>query len=354
MYKKTKYEICFLCKNFLILLGVFTMKKELFNIYEEFEKLTESKVIAYVTGDRPRMETVIGKDVIDIFGDHLESMGKVKKITLILYTCGGDTMAAWNLINLIREYCDELDIIVPRKARSAGTIMCLGANKIYMTRQSTLGPIDPSINNPLCPKININGNSIPMQTSVESVKGYFDLAKNELKIKTESELIKPFIKISENLHPLLLGDVYRIKEQIKMIAQKLLDSQLTDKKTKERIVNFLCSDSGSHDYSISFTEAKNLGLKVDLVTTEMNSLINRWYQYIEKEMLLRNTYDPVIDLAQTSLIEYNYIRACVDSINYGRNIFVSQGKLMKIVLQTGMPNQQINDTRIFEGWKKDD
>lgn len=329
------------------------MQKKLLNIYKEFENLTKSKVIAYVTGDRPRMETNIGKDVVDIFGDHLEAIGKVKKITLILYTLGGDTMATWNIVNLLKEYCDQLDIIVPRKARSSGTIMCLGANKIYMTRQSTLGPIDPSLNNPLCPKININGNNIPLPTSVESVKGYFDLARNELGIKSETELIKPFIKISENLHPLLLGDVYRTKSQIKMIAQKLLDGQLTDKKIKKQIVNFLCSDSGSHDYSINYTEAKKLGLNVELVSSEMNTLINEWYNYIEKEMLLRTPYDPVLDLAKTNTIEYNYIRACIDSVSYGRNLFVSQGTLLKLVQPIGVPNQQINDTRVFEGWKKD-
>ena len=329
------------------------MNKELLNIYKKFEKLTESKVIAYVTGDRQGMETKIGYDVVGIFGDHLESIGKVKKITLILYTLGGLTMATWNIVNLLKEYCDELDIIVPRKARSAGTIMCLGARKIYMTRQSTLGPIDPSLNNPLCPTTNINGKSVQLPTSVESVKGYFDLAKNELGIKTETELIKPFIKISESLHPLLLGDVYRTKGQIKMIAQKLLDGQLTNKKVKKQIVNFLCSDSGSHDYSISYTEANKLGLNVELVSDEMNSLINEWYQYIENEMLLRTPYDPVLQLATNNMIEYNYVRACIDSVSYGRNLFVSQGVLSKTIQQIGIPNQQINDMRTFEGWKKD-
>lgn len=329
------------------------MQKKLLDIYKEIEKLRNSKVIAYVTGDRVNMETQIGADVVDIFGRHLESIGKVNKITLILYTLGGDTMATWNIVNLIREYCDELEIIVPRKARSSGTIMCLGANKIILTHQSTLGPIDPSLNSPLGIKVNINGQTITLPTSVESVKGYFNLAKKELHIKNSRDLINAFIKLSETLNPLLIGDVYRRQGQIKMIAQKLLMYQCCSKKQRNKIVNFLCSDSGSHDYTISFKEAQQLGLNVELVDDKLNTLINKWYELISDEMLLKTPYNPVLELAQTQSKTYEYIRVILDSITYGRERYVSKGTLQKIVYQTGVPNQQINDNRIFEGWEKD-
>lgn len=175
------------------------MKQTLKDVYQKISKLQNSKIIAYVTGDRRNMETQIGADVVDIFGKHLESIGKTHRITLILYTLGGDTMATWSIVNLIREYCDELEIIVPRKARSSGTIMCLGANKIILTHQSTLGPIDPSLNSPLGTKVKINGQEISLPTSVESVKGYFNLAKHELGIRTSRDLIQAFLKLSETL-----------------------------------------------------------------------------------------------------------------------------------------------------------
>lgn len=113
--------------------------------YEKIERERNSKVIAYVTGDRPGMEAQIGADAPDIFLEHLDAIGKVEKISLVLYTCGGNTLAAWNIVNLFREFCDKLEIIVPNKCRSSGTLMALGANSIIMTKQATLGPIDPSI-----------------------------------------------------------------------------------------------------------------------------------------------------------------------------------------------------------------
>lgn len=117
-------------------------------IYKSIENNRNSKVIAYSTSNRPGMETQIAADAVDVILEHLDSFGKTDKISLILYTLGGNTLAAWNIINLIREFCKELEIIVPNKCRSAGTLMCLGADNIVMTKQATLGPIDPSLLSP--------------------------------------------------------------------------------------------------------------------------------------------------------------------------------------------------------------
>ncbi len=329
------------------------MIQKLVEIYKKIESIRNSVVLAYVTSDRANMGAQIGADVVDIFGKHLETIGQTHKITLILYTLGGDTMATWNIVNLIREYCNELEIIVPRKARSSGTIMCLGANKIILTHQSTLGPIDPSLNSPLGIKVKINGLEMSLPTSVESVKGYFNLAKKELGITSSKDLIHAFLKLSETLNPLLLGDVYRRQGQIKMIAKKLLAYQKCTGKQRKSIINFLCSDSGSHDYTINFAEAKQLGLNVELADDNLNELINNWYDIICDELQLKNPYNPVFELNQSTIKSYEYIRIIVDSIKYGRERFVSRGTLQQIILPTGMPNQQINDNRIFEGWEKD-
>ena len=189
--------------------------------YKRIEEERQSRVIAYVTGDRENMGTQIGSDVPDVLLEHLDRIGKVKRISLILYTRGGDTLAAWNIVNLIREFCDELELIVPNKCRSAGTLIALGANRIVMTKQATLGPIDPSIVREMSPII---PNTTPPQRlslSVESVKGYFHLLKNEFNVRGNDALSQAYIKISEYIHPVVLGDVYRTQKQIQMLCMVL-------------------------------------------------------------------------------------------------------------------------------------
>ena len=120
---------------------------------DQLAQMRESHVISYITGDRPQLETRISPEVIDLFVQHLDEIGPVPKLSLLLYTNGGDTAAAWRLINLLHTFCDDFEVIIPAKALSAGTLISLGANRIVMTKQAALGPIDPSVNHPLNPSV---------------------------------------------------------------------------------------------------------------------------------------------------------------------------------------------------------
>jgi ClpP class serine protease len=193
------------------------MYRDRLEIYHALEKEFNSKILVYVTSDRPNMGAQISPDVIDYFIDHLDKIGPCEKISLFLYTRGGDTSAARNIVNLLRMYCDNLQVIVPHKAHSSGTIISLGANEIVMTKQATLGPIDPSLHTALNPRLP-DGGIFPV--SVEAVKGYLEFAKNELKIEDEAVLGDIFQKLSDFVHPLVLGEVYRSKAQIQMMAAK--------------------------------------------------------------------------------------------------------------------------------------
>src|SRR5262245_60600609 len=117
-------------------------------LLQQWEQARGCTALLYVTGDRPGLETQIHPEVLDYFTHHLDGIGTVKTISLFLHTRGGSTLAAWSLVNLIRQFTERLEIVVPAKAHSAGTLMCLGADSIMMTRQATLGPIDPSVNGP--------------------------------------------------------------------------------------------------------------------------------------------------------------------------------------------------------------
>ncbi|MCL1940773.1 MAG: ATP-dependent Clp protease proteolytic subunit, partial [Synergistaceae bacterium] len=161
------------------------MYRDRIPLYKDLEVRLGSKLLAYITSDRRGFETQIAADVIDIFMNQLDKIGIVPKISLYLYTRGGETAAAWNIINLLKLYCDELQVIVPHKAHSAGTLICIGANSIIMTKQATLGPIDPSINTFLNPHIPGAPPQNTFPVSVEAVKGYLAFAKEGLSIKDD-------------------------------------------------------------------------------------------------------------------------------------------------------------------------
>lgn len=336
------------------------MKKDRLQLYKEIEAERKSKLLVFITGDRPNLETQISSEMQDYFVNHLDKFDLPEKITLFLYTRGGDTMAAWSLINLIKQFCKSYEVIVTAKARSAGTLISLGAKTIIMSKQATLGPIDPSLNSPLNPQ----NPSIPQNpqarvpVSVESIKGFFEYAKQELKITNQNDLTSIFNSLADKVHPIVIGNVFRSRSQIQMLAEKLLSQNFTDKKKIKKIISFLCSDSGSHDYPIYRREARDdLGLNIETPSMDFYAKIKAVYDDIHNELELTSRYDPNVLIGNQNSIDYSFRRGLIESIYGGTDVFVSEGTITKKQIplnQPGMPTIMqvaIQDQRKFEGWK---
>ena len=68
------------------------------------------------------------------------------KLTIILNTGGGLINPVERTVGIIRRHYDQVDFIIPDQAMSAGTILALSGDNIYMDYYSQLGPIDPQFN----------------------------------------------------------------------------------------------------------------------------------------------------------------------------------------------------------------
>ena len=325
-------------------------------VYQEVEQNRESRVLAFITSDRQDMQTVIAQDCVEPFVDLLEQIGVTERVSLILHTDGGQTLAAWRLINLLRMFCDDLEVLVPSKALSAGTLMAIGADRIIMTKQAALGPIDPSVNNPLNPQANIGGQPKQVPVSVESVRGYLAAAREELEIKDEGALTSVFLGLTNHIHPLVLGEIFRSRAQIRFLARKLLPVQVKDEEQIASIIDFLCADSGSHDYTINRREAAELGLKVEKPSEELYSMLRRIHLDFVEELKTREPYTPQAYLHGVAInqpVPYAIPRALVEGPTGGSYAFVSEGSVTKV--NVAMPNgdqEGVRDERIFEGWRK--
>ena len=67
-----------------------------------------------------------------------------KPILLVLNSTGGDVAAAYLIAKLCREHTKStFEVTIPRRAKSAATLICCGADTIHMGSLSELGPIDP-------------------------------------------------------------------------------------------------------------------------------------------------------------------------------------------------------------------
>src|SRR5262245_23526573 len=238
-------------------------------ILDEIGAELEAGVLAYVTGDRENLEVDVGADVLRQVPRHLEAIGKQDRLALVLYTLGGDTNTPWPFVNFLRAYCDELFVLVPFWAHSAGTLIALGADKIYMTRFGTLSPIDPSVTNEFNPQDPENPtDQIPI--AVEDVLAFFQLASEQ--DTGDADLAgDAFRQLAGSVHPLALGNVKRNIEQIWLLAKKLirLHAPDADDAALTAIVRQMTTELYSHSHMITRAEATALGLPLEQPPEEL-------------------------------------------------------------------------------------
>lgn len=331
---------------------MYEQRKEL---YRNIEAFTDSRVICYVTGDRQNLGIQIAPDSLDHFADHLDAIGVTKRISLIIYSRGGNTLAGWSIVNLVKQFCDELHVIIPTKAHSTATLIALGASSILMTKQATLGPIDPSVNGPLNPQAPGPNPMARVPVSVESVSGYFEFAKS-LGLQSESEVSKLVLDLAGRINPLVLGDVFRSRSQIRMLGKRLLSTHIQEGTKIDKILDFLCSESGSHDYTINRREAANeLGLNIVKPDDSNYSLIKALHLDYAGELELQTPFDPNLVLGTDPEKEYSFTRGLIESTSGGSTKFISRGKLRRsqIMVAPGQVQEATEDRRTFEAWTHD-
>lgn len=82
----------------------------------------------------------------DMLEEVLANIDCSQGLTLILDAPGGDGLAAERIIQACRAYSGEdFEAIIPARAKSAATMICLGADRVIMSPTSELGPIDPQV-----------------------------------------------------------------------------------------------------------------------------------------------------------------------------------------------------------------
>ena len=112
-------------------------------IIRQIQARTGHSLICYVSGSRRSVD----EDDTMPFVDLLHNVPPGQGLGLLLHTGGGSIDAAEKLIRMLRSKVAEaeLHIIVPEFAKSAGTLMVLGADRVVMSDMSELGPIDPQM-----------------------------------------------------------------------------------------------------------------------------------------------------------------------------------------------------------------
>jgi hypothetical protein len=251
----------------------------------------QSKVVALILNRQSLNEG----HVLQVWS-HLS--GKADRIHFIIHSGGGQINAAYQLVELLRRHASFVSTIVPLRAKSAATLLCLGADEIIMDELAQLGPLDTQMYE------DRKGGDFRFSSALNPVKALEqlrDFSLESLKI-TKELLVKDGVLPDEayeiatkfvgaltpplygQLSPEKLGEYSRAlaisAEYAKVILKRY--SKLTATQQVE-LVKKLVYSYPSHDYAIDYREAVDLNLPVRLADDYGSLMIRLMVQIIRSK-----------------------------------------------------------------------
>ncbi len=191
------------------------LSKERKEQLQRISELRENRAILVFAADLRKNFAPISIDYSDLtpLNDQISVLDGTQ-LDFILETPGGIGEVAEDIVKLLRSRFDEVNIIVPGTAKSAGTLIAMAGDDILMEQVSSLGPIDAQI---------INANK---QFSAEAfITGLEDIKKE---VEQKGELNRAYIPILQSISP---GEI-RNAENAMDFAKELVENWLAQYKFK--------------------------------------------------------------------------------------------------------------------------
>lgn len=201
-------------------------------------------------------------------------------ILLILHSSGGSIEPAYLISKALKRLSKQKFLVaVPRRAKSAATLLALGADEIHMGMMSQLGPIDPQ------------SGGLPVLAVGNAFDTIVDLA---CRFPAASSLLTKYLEDQVPIR--LLGYYRRVGESAVQYAERLLaGKELGAEKTAEDVAKHLVNHYKDHGFVIDSDEAKTLlGGKLIKEGTKEYGLADDIFRFLDLASMIAHIHDKQI------------------------------------------------------------
>jgi hypothetical protein len=211
---------------------------EVESIIEGYPDLQEEYCLLFLFNSEGR----IGAFDLDQIFDVLPKLNpnREKSILLTILSAGGTIESAYQISKLCKSFTQKKFIVnIPRQAKSAATLLALGADQIHMGNLGQLGPIDPQLG------------GLPALGVSQALKTLAELAE---KYPGSSELFARYLRLALTVEQ--IGYCERISESAVQYATRLIETKPKIAKKAETIARELVYEYKHHGFVIDSDEAK--------------------------------------------------------------------------------------------------
>lgn len=245
------------------------------------QNLTGRNLISYVS----ESAALTRDDVVPIM-DLLHRIPVESSIDFMLHTPGGDIDAADKIVRILQRRVGadaQLRVVVPDSAKSAGTLIAIGADIIVMSDSSELGPIDPQI---ITTDSNGNTSQRPAHTYVDGydalVRKIDDPASYEDGKCTDAERL-----LLSKCDPAMLDLCRQALERSRRLAESLLKKGMLRDGSWTKVALDLTDNErwlSQHGAVIDSEDAQTMGLRVEYLPPDSELWQALWRLYCEQRL----------------------------------------------------------------------
>ncbi len=239
----------------------------------ELQQILDMPVILLIQNDDSPFGSISDElwEAIYLMKDHL---AKNQPVALLVDSLGGYAKCAYQIADFLRKHCGSYKVVIPRRAKSAATLLSLGADEIIMGDCAELGPLDAQFIDREREEYSSALNEVQ---SLERLHAFslealdkttiFLLQNSGKKLETVlpmamhfvSELVRPLFEKVDAVRYTERSRVLKVAEEY---ATRLLRSKYSIDESRD-IARKLVEKYPEHGFMIDRDEAMSLGLSTE-------------------------------------------------------------------------------------------
>lgn len=227
------------------------------------------------------------------FFETKNALERGKPIALIIDSPGGFARCAYQIANLIRKHCGTFIAVVPQYAKSAATLIALGADSIILGSDAELGPLDAQFMDMGREEVRSALDEVQslerlFASALEAVDQCMQLLVARTQKKVDSLLVPTLHFVSDMMRPMIekidvvhYTQTSRVLKVAEEYASRLLFPQYSQENAK-RIARHLVEKYPEHGFVIDSIEASRFGLRTTVPTAEQSRIFEEMLPFLNK------------------------------------------------------------------------
>lgn len=207
------------------------------NQYKAYEEKLQSHIVFAYNHLDMEEESFLGYDFVNRMDAVFSELHQYDRVTLALNSRGGNLAAGAKLIRILHSHYKSYDVIVCSRCSSAAAFVAMGADRILCTETAMITPAEP--------QMEWKGKKI----STAVVRNLLEQGKN-------------VEHLMQGIDWEILGMYFAARAYFKDLCLNYLE-----KTRAEKVIWYMLDQVNSHQYPMTRDELRNLGLKVETLTS---------------------------------------------------------------------------------------